>query len=95
VHLADAVAAYAVGILHATRAHPRVRLGASTRAGVAMVSLARALAVMDGREYVAPHDISRAAHSSLAHRLLVAGQAGQTATDVVAECVAAVQAPRR
>jgi MoxR-like ATPase len=95
LHLADAVAAYAVGILHATRAHPRVRLGASTRGGVAMVALARAFAVMDGRDFVAPHDIARAAHSTLAHRLVVAGQQGPTAADVVAECVAAVQAPRR
>lgn len=95
LHLADPVAAYAVGILHATRTHPRVRLGASTRGGVAMVSVARSFAVMDGRDFVAPHDIARAAHSTLPHRLLVAGQPGPTAADVVAECVAAVPAPRR
>ena len=95
VHLADPVAAYAVAILHATRAHPRVRLGASTRGGVAMVSLARAFAVMEGRDFVAPHHVARAAHSTLPHRLLVAGQPGPAAADVVAECVAAVPAPRR
>lgn len=95
VHLADQVAAYAVAILHATRAHPRVRLGASTRGGVAMVSLARAFAVMEGRDFVAPHHVARAAHSTLPHRLLVAGQPGPGAADVVAECVAAVPAPRR
>jgi len=95
VHLADAVAAYAVGILHATRAHQRVRLGASTRGGVAMIALAKAYAVMDGRDYVVPHDVARTAHSALAHRLVLVGQDRSSAAAVVAECVAAVQAPRR
>ena len=95
VHLADAVAAYAVGILHATRAHQRVRLGASTRGGVAMIALAKAHAVMDGRDYVVPHDVARTAHSALAHRLVLVGQDRSSAAAVVAECVAAVQAPRR
>ncbi len=95
VHLADAVAAYAVGILQATRTHPRVRLGASTRGGVAMIALARAFAVMDDREFVAPHDVARAATNALAHRLALVGQDRAATVDVVAECVAAVQAPRR
>lgn len=95
VHLADAIAAYAVGILQATRTHPRVRLGASTRGGVAMIALARAFAVMDGREFVAPQDVARAAKSALAHRLVLVGQDRPSAVDVVAQCVAAVQAPRR
>lgn len=93
VHLADAVARYAVDILHATRDHPRVRIGASTRAGVAMTSLARAFALMDGRAFVAPHDVARAADVSLPHRLVVAG--ADTASRIVGECVAGVAAPRR
>lgn len=93
VHLADAVARYAVGILHATRDHPRVRIGASTRAGVALTALAKAFALMDGRHYAAPHDIARAAEVALPHRLVVAG--AESATQVVAECVAGVAAPRR
>ena len=95
VHLADAVAAYAVAILHATREHSRVRLGASTRGGVAMIALAKAFAVMDGRDYVAPHDVGRAAQSTLAHRLVLVGQDRSSAAQVVSDCVTAVQAPRR
>ena len=94
-HVADSVARYAVDILHATRNHPRVRLGASTRAGVAMIALARAFAVMDGREYVAPHDVSRAAGSALAHRLVLSGDDRSAAGAIVTECVATVAAPRR
>lgn len=95
IHLSDPVAAYAVGILHATREHLRVRLGASTRGGVAMISLAKAFAVMDGRQFVAPHDVARAAHSTLPHRLVMANPDQFSALEVVAECVATVQAPRR
>ena len=93
-HLADSVARYAVAILQATRVHPRVRLGASTRAGVAMIALARAFAVMDGRDHVAPHDVVRAAGSALAHRLVVGGDHGD-ASGIVAECLRSVPAPRR
>jgi len=94
-HLHDAVARYAVEILNATRDHPRVQLGASTRAGVGMVALAKAFAVMSNRDHVAPHDIARAAAASLAHRLVITGADLHAARDIVAECVSAVPAPRR
>ena len=95
VHLAEPVARFAVDILRATRTHPRIRIGASTRAGVAMVALARAFALMDDRDHVAPHDITRAADCSLAHRVVVSGHEHGAASEVVAECLAAVPAPRR
>jgi len=98
LHLADPVAMYAVGILQATREHSRVRLGASTRGGVAMVALAKAFAVMAGRDFVAPHDIERAALHSLPHRLVLSGgdrSALGAATAITSECIASVQAPRR
>ncbi|MEI7547417.1 MAG: MoxR family ATPase [Actinomycetota bacterium] len=95
VHLAEAIAQYAVGILHATRDHPRVRLGASTRAGVAMIALARSFAVLAGRDHVAPHDVARAAESALPHRLVLAARERGVAREVVDECLAQVAAPRR
>lgn len=93
-HLADPVARYAVDILQATRDHPRVRLGASTRAGVAMIALARAFAMMGGRDHVAPHDVARSAGSALAHRLVVSGDRS-LAAEIVADCLRSVAAPRR
>lgn len=95
VHVADAIAAYAVALLHATREHPRVRLGASTRAGVAMVGMARAFALMAGRDHVAPHDIARAARCTIAHRLVLDTRDRLLADVVVDECLAQVPAPRR
>jgi MoxR-like ATPase len=95
VHLAEPVARFAVDILRATRTHPRIRIGASTRAGVSMVALGRAFALMDGRDHVAPHDITRAAACSLAHRVVVVGHERGAADEMVAECLASVPAPRR
>jgi MoxR-like ATPase len=95
VHLAEPVARFAVDILRATRTHPRIRIGASTRAGVSMVALGRAFALMDGRDHVAPHDITRAAACSLAHRVVVAGHERGAAEELVAECLTSVPAPRR
>ncbi len=95
VHIADAIARYAVDILHATRAHPRVTLGASTRAGVALVALARAFAVMNGRDFVVPHDIALAAGSALAHRLVVPSSDRSVTAAILAECLASVPAPRK
>jgi MoxR-like ATPase len=95
VHLAEAVARYVVDVLRATREHPRIRIGASTRAGVSIVALARAFALMDERDHVAPHDITRAAGCSLAHRVVVSSHEHGAAAEVVAECLASVPAPRR
>ncbi len=94
-YLHDTVARYAVDVLNATRNHPRVELGASTRAGVAMIALAKAFAAMAGRDHVAPHDVHRAASCALSHRVVVAGGDRRGAAAVVAECLAAVPAPRR
>lgn len=95
VHVADAIAAYAVAVLQATRDHPRVRLGASTRAGVSMIAIAKAFAMMDGRDHVAPHDVARAADCTLAHRLVLDRREREAANTVVRECLDQVPAPRR
>ncbi len=95
VHLHDTVARYAVDVLNATRDHPRVHLGASTRAGVGTIALAKAFAAIDGRDYVSPGDVARAARRSLAHRLVVAGADRRVVAELVEECVSTVPAPRR
>lgn len=95
VHVAETIAGYTVGILQSTRDHPHVRLGASTRAGVATIAIAKALATMRGRDHVAPHDVSRAATFTLPHRLVLDRRDRGAADAVVAECIAQVPAPRR
>ncbi len=95
VQVSDAVGAYVVQLLIATRSHPAARLGASTRAGVSLISLGRARAALHGRSYVVPDDIAVLATTSLGHRVLVADSNGSTGAgrDLVAECVASVPAP--
>ena len=93
VQVSDAIAAYVVELLETTRRDPRIRLGASTRGGVAMVALARAFAALDGRTYVTAHDVVRAAAPALAHR--VAGSSAPVAAgrEIADECISQVAAP--
>ena len=93
--VSDPVAHYVVDLLDATRRHPRVTIGASTRGGVAVVGLARARAAIDGRHYVVPDDVQAVAVAGLAHRLVVAGGGLAAGREVVAECLERVPAPAR
>jgi MoxR-like ATPase len=95
VQVSDALGRYVVQLLERTRSHPGVRLGASTRAGVSLIALARARAAMDGRTYVVPDDVAALAVASLGHRVLVAESDGSTTAGraIVAECVASTPAP--
>jgi MoxR-like ATPase len=94
-YVAEPIARYVVALLDSTREHPRVRLGASTRGGVALVGLAKARAAMAGRHYAVPDDVAAVADAALAHRVIVADGAGsvRAGRDVVGECVARVPAP--
>lgn len=94
-YVADPIARYVVALLDATRDHPRVRLGASTRGGVALIGLAKARAAMAGRHYVVPDDVTLVAESGLSHRVIVADGGGsvRAGREVVAECIARVPAP--
>jgi len=91
----DAVSRWVVELLDATRRHPRVRLGASTRGGLAVVNLARAIAAMHGRAFVVPDDVATVAVPALAHRVLLLDGDGSTAAgrDVVLECLGQVRPP--
>ena len=93
VQVSDAVAAYVVELLEATRRDPRIRLGASTRGGVAMVALARAFAALDGRTYVIAHDIARAAAPALAHRVAGSGASVAAGRELADDCISQVAAP--
>lgn len=95
VQISDAVGAYVIDLLAATRSHPAIRLGASTRAGVSLVALARARAAMCGRTYVVPDDVATLAVPALGHRVIVADGDGSTTAGrhVVHECLQTVSPP--
>jgi MoxR-like ATPase len=71
VFVADAVERYVVDLVQATRTDHRVALGASPRGALALLKLARAWAVLRGRDFVTPDDVKAMAASALAHRLIL------------------------
>ena len=84
VHGSEALRRYIVAVLEATRADPRVELGASPRAGLMLFRAAKALAALDGRDHALPDDVQQLAPSVLTHRLLLAPEAagGDRETEV-------------
>ncbi len=96
VHVEDAVAEYVVRLCRATRDHAAFDLGASPRASLALFRASRALAAMDGRDYVRPDDVKRLAQPVLAHRLVLSSQTrlrGRSADDVLDEILHEVAVP--
>ena len=97
VRASSALRDYVVELLGRTRTDPRVELGASPRAGLMLLRAAKARALLDGRDHALPDDVKALAQPVLAHRLLVAPEAGGSAPDdarrhVVADAVAATPA---
>ena len=93
VTVSDEVESYLVRIVRATREHADLQLGASPRASVSLYRAAQALAMIDGRDFVLPDDVSTLAGPVLTHRLLVDVDRelrGATAEDVVAEVLEGV-----
>ena len=75
VFVEESLNRYVVTLLRQTRSDARVYLGASPRAGIALLRVAKARALADGRGFVAPDDVKAVAEPVLAHRLIVAPEA--------------------
>jgi MoxR-like ATPase len=71
VRVADEIVDYITDIVHRTRTHPALTLGASPRASIALLNVARARALWEGRDFVTPDDVKSYAHAALRHRLLL------------------------
>jgi MoxR-like ATPase len=98
VSVDDAVYAYAVRLVRATRTWAGVRVGAGPRGGIALIRTARARALMQSRDFVTPDDIKSVALPVLRHRMMLAPELeleGQSADDVLTQLVAQVEAPRQ
>lgn len=68
--ISEAVTDYIVRIVHATRSHPSLLLGASPRGSISLMRIASALAMMDGRDHMLPDDVKASVHSVLGHRVI-------------------------
>ncbi len=88
---------YAVRIARATRDWPGLAIGSGSRGALALVRGARAVALMDGRNYVTPDDIKRIALPALRHRVAIAPDAlleGRKPNDLLSAVIESVAAPR-
>ena len=83
VRLDRALIDYIVEICRASREHTDLRLGLSTRAALALSQAARATALLDGRDYAIPEDITKHALDIGAHRVLPAHHAGSNASGLL------------
>jgi MoxR-like ATPase len=90
VYVEESIRRYVVALLRQTRGDARLHLGASPRAGINLLRVAKARALVSGRDFVLPDDVKVIAPAVLAHRLILAPEArssGLSDADVVREAV--------
>jgi MoxR-like ATPase len=88
VFVAEELIDYVLGLVAFTRNHARVYLGASPRAGLALMHASKGLALLRGRDYVLPDDIRHLAPLVLGHRIMMTPDAeleGAQGASVIAE----------
>jgi MoxR-like ATPase len=93
----DRILNYIAALVRKTRDWPTFSLGASPRAGVAILRSARSIAALEGRDFVVPDDVQEVAPWALRHRVILTPEAeveGQGADDLLAELIRSVEVPR-
>jgi MoxR-like ATPase len=96
IYVEESLNRYVVALLRTTRGDSRLYLGASPRAGIALLRVAKARALAAGREYLVPDDVKAVAVPVLAHRMIVAPEArssGVAGEDVVGEALEKTPVP--
>ncbi len=96
VRISDELRSYIVEIVAATRSREEVQLAASPRASLALMKVAQALSLFEGRDFVIPETIQSIASDVIAHRLVVAPEARLSGTDghgIVSMILDEVEAP--
>ena len=78
----DSIADYLLDLIEATRMHPDILLGASTRSALGLYRASQAIALMRGRGFVIPDDVKNLAKHVLAHRIMPRSAGGSGAIRV-------------
>ena len=97
VKIESSISQYLLKIVLATRNHPNIRLGVSTRGTLLYARIVRALAILEGRDFVIPEDVKKLAIPVISHRILLNTKAqygGITAPNIVREILDAERVPR-
>lgn len=95
-YINEGVVEYAVRLVTATRHHALLRQGASPRATLCVVAMAKAVAQLQGRDYVIPKDVQEAFLNCIGHRVLLTAQAENdaiTAQEILKAILGQVNAP--
>lgn len=93
----DSIYEYIVTLVEATRTNPLFSMGASPRGSIALLRMAKAMAVFNGRDYVTPDDIRSVFFDVLGHRVKLSTKAraeGKNVKDALMELFAEVKVPR-
>ncbi len=88
---------YINSLVRLTRQWPQFHMGASTRAGLALMQGARTLAAFHGRDYAVPDDVVELALPALRHRVILSAEAeveGRTVDELLGEMIRSVEVPR-
>ena len=94
----DHVLGYIATLVRKTRQWPTFSLGASPRAGVAILRGARAVAALEGRDYILPDDVQEVVLPALRHRVMLTPEAeveGRSADELLTELIRSVEVPLR
>ncbi len=97
VRVSEAISGYIVSLARQTRQHAAVWVGAGPRATLALLSASRALAILDGRDFVTPEDVKTLAGPVLEHRMLLRPEVEMEGVDireVINAVMEAVEVPR-
>jgi MoxR-like ATPase len=96
IYVEESINRYVVALLRHTRGDSRLYLGGSPRAGIALLRVAKARALSNGRDFLVPDDIKAVAEPVLAHRLIVAPEAraaGTTSAELVRDALEKTPVP--
>jgi MoxR-like ATPase len=97
VTVQEALLKYITNLVRTTRTWPALALGASPRAAVSLLLVAKGMAVLEDRDYIVPDDVKAAALPALRHRMLLKPEAeleGINTDRVIADVLASVEVPK-
>ena len=97
IYIREELLDYIASLVHRTRTHPDLYLGASPRASLALLRLSKAVAALAGRDFVTPDDIQQVAFPVLNHRIILTPERemeGFGSSDIIQEIVRSIEIPR-
>jgi len=97
IYVDDSILKYISELVRATRQHELVEIGSSPRGGLALLKVSRALAAMDGRDFVIPDDVKKIALDTLSHRIILNFEyaiEGEKPENVVEDVLKSVEVPK-